>query len=105
MEIDLDLAGQVTVNLPSKNSIINVVNCINGIYILANAYDNQVKYLKTAKKPRKLSVDEWMQRIQNINLHLVNMEDGARMLNDRELIKEIIIPNLPMSIKCQLKMQ
>ena len=27
------------------------------------------------------------------------------MLDDRELIKEIILPNLPMSIKYQLKMQ
>ena len=33
------------------------------------------------------------------------MEDGARMIDDRELIKEIIIQNLPMSIKYQLKMQ
>ena len=44
-----------------------------------------------------------MQRIQNINMYLVNMEEGARMLTDRELIKEIIIPNLLMSIKYQLK--
>ena len=70
-----------------------------------NAYDNQMEYLKTTKKPRKLSVDDWMRRIQNINLHMVNMEQGATLLDDRTLIKEIIIPNLPVGIKYQLKMQ
>ena len=33
------------------------------------------------------------------------MEDEATMLSDRELIKEVIIPNSPMNVKYQLKMQ
>ena len=36
---------------------------------------------------------------------MVNMETGATLLADRKLIKEIIIPNLPVGIKYQLKMQ
>ncbi len=35
MEIDLDLEGQVTVNLPNESSLINVINRIYGMYILA----------------------------------------------------------------------
>ena len=70
-----------------------------------NAYDNQIEYLKTTKKPKKLSADEWMRRIQNINLHLVNMEEDAQMLTDKEIIKEIITPDIPIGIKYQVKIQ
>ena len=38
-------------------------------------------------------------------LHLVKMEEVARFLVNRELIKEIIIPNLLMNNKYQLKNQ
>ena len=34
MEIDLDSTGQVTVILPSKNFLINVIKCVNTMYIL-----------------------------------------------------------------------
>ena len=57
----------------------------------ANVDDNQLEYLKTTKMLRILMVDEWMKSIQNINLHLVTIEEGARMLEDRELIKEVIV--------------
>ena len=52
-----------------------------------NAHDNLIEYLKTTKKPKKLSVDEWILCIQNINLHLVNIANGTRLLADREIIK------------------
>ena len=85
--------------------LLEVVENTTEAILGANAYDNQVEYLKTTKKPRKISVDKWMRRIQNINLHLANTENEATMLTDRKLIKQIIIPNLPMNIKYQLKMQ
>ena len=84
-----------------KQVIKSTTNAILG----TNAYDNQIEYLKTTKKPKKLSADEWMRRIQNINLHLVNMEEDAQMLTDKEIIKEIIILNIPIGIKYQVKIQ
>ncbi len=65
--------------IDTNNRLNKVVTQTTEAILGTNTYDNQVKYLNTTKKPRKLSVDEWMQRIQNINLHLVNMEDGARI--------------------------
>ena len=55
--------------------LLEVVEDTTKAILGMNAYDNQVEYLKTMKKPRKLSVDEWMRRIQNINFYLVNMEN------------------------------
>ena len=93
--------GVIDTNEVLKLVIEETTSAILGL----NAHDNQIEYLRTAKKPRKLSVEQWMRRIQNINLHLVNMEKGAKLLTDRELIKEVIIPNLPVHVKYQLKMQ
>ena len=33
------------------------------------------------------------------------MEEDTQMLTDKEIIKEIIIPNIPIGIKYQVKMQ
>lgn len=93
--------GVIDTNSALENVIEETTNSILGL----NAHSNQIEYLKTTKKPKNLSVDEWMRRIQNINLHLANMENGARLLTDRELIKEVIIPNIPIRIKYQLKIQ
>ena len=70
--------GVIDTNARLETVVEETTSMILGL----NAYDNQLEYLKTTKKPRKLSVEEWMRRIQNINLHMVNMENGAVLLDD-----------------------
>ena len=91
--------GTINTNLQLEEVVEEITNRILG----RNAYDNQIEYLRTTKKPRKLTVNEWIQRIQNINLHLVNMERDATLLTDREIIKDIIMPNLILTAKYHLK--
>ena len=81
--------GTIDTNVRLEEVVEETTNRILG----RNAYDNQIEYLRTSKKSRKLTVNEWMRRIQNINLHLVNMDRDATLLTDREIIKDIIMPN------------
>ena len=73
--------------IETYKSLKQVIDSTTNAILGANVYNKQIKYLKTTKKPKKLSVDEWMRRIQNINLHLVNMENDTQMLTDKEIIK------------------
>ena len=68
-----------------------------------DAFDNQIEYLKNTKKLRNLSVDEWMKRIRTINFAIKYMADDARYLSERELIRDVILPNLPPLIKVRIK--
>ena len=93
--------GTIDTNEALEDVIWETTHAILGNY----AHDKQVEYLKATKKPRKLTVDEWLRRIRNINTQLENMDREETKLTDKELIKEVILPNVPASIKVQLKMQ
>ena len=72
--------------------------------ILGNdAYDNQVEYLKKTKKPRKMSVDEWLKKVQNINFALPYIDMDEEKLSTKELIKEVVLPNVPTIVKLSVK--
>ena len=53
----------------------------------------QIKYLKNAGKPRKLTVRKWIRKIKNINSLLPMM--GGEKIDEEKLIKDVIALNLP----------
>jgi hypothetical protein len=61
----------------------------------ADACQLQKDYLKKTRKPEKMSVKQWISRMRNINSYLPLMEQDAVVLTERELIAEVITPNLP----------
>ena len=46
--------------IDTNDHLNDVITKTTGAILGMSAYDNQVKYIKTTKKPRKLSVDELM---------------------------------------------
>ena len=91
--------------IDSNEALEEVISATTNAILGNHAYDNQVEYLRNTKKPKKLTADDWMRRIRNINMHLANMGEDARKLTDKELIKDVIIPNIPTDIKIKLKMR
>jgi hypothetical protein len=70
----------------------------------AEAFENQKDYLKSTRKPDKMSVKDWINRIKNINSYLPLMEPEARSFSERELIAEVISKNIPSAWKDQFKL-
>jgi len=60
-----------------------------------NALDNQIEYLKETKKPEKMSVKQWINRIKNINSYLPLMALEFVPLTEKQLITEVISKNIP----------
>ena len=69
----------------------------------SEAYENQLTYLKTVKKPRKLEVFEWLTRIQNIIYILPFLDLDRSILTDEEVIRDIVLPNIPVEARMELK--
>jgi hypothetical protein len=64
--------------------------------VLGNgAVRNQKKYLTTTPKPEKMSVKQWISRIKNINSYIPFMEADAAAMPERDLINDVITPNIP----------
>ena len=65
------------------------------------AYDNELAYLQSTKKPMSLSKKDWIRWIQVINnVYLCYMGLEAETLAIDELVKqEVIKPNIPASFK------
>ena len=59
------------------------------------AVRNQKKYLTTTLKPEKMSVKQWISRIKNINSYIPFMEAEASAMPERDLINDVITPNIP----------
>ena len=70
----------------------------------SEAYENQLTYLKTIKKPRKLEVFEWLTRIQNIVYILPFLDPDRSILTDEEIIRDIVLPNIPVEARMELKL-
>ena len=68
-----------------------------------DAFENQMEYLKRTKKPKKMSVDDWMRRIRNINFSIPVIDSSQTALTDNVLIRDVILPNVPALIKLRLK--
>jgi hypothetical protein len=59
------------------------------------AVRNQKKYLTTTSKPEKMSVKQWISRIKNINSYIPFMKAEASAMPERDLINDVITPNIP----------
>ena len=68
-----------------------------------NAFENQMEYLKKTKKPKKISVDNWLRRIRNINFSISTIDSTQVALTNNVLIRDVILPNIPALLKLQLK--
>ena len=79
--------------LTEMGTLLNVLSKTSKEILGQDAYDNQMEYLKKAKKPKKLNVDKWIERIRNINgaLPYINMDEDK--MNDRTLIRDVILLN------------
>ena len=73
--------------IDTNASLKDVKEATTSAILGLDAHNNQIEYLKSTKKPKMLSVDEWIWCVQNINLHLVNIANDTRLLADREIIK------------------
>ena len=89
--------------LTSMDTLLDVLNNTSIEILGQDAFDNQMEYLKKTKKPKKLSVDKWLKRIRNINgaLPYINMDEDK--MSDRTLIRDVIMPNVPPSVKYNLR--
>ena len=91
---DWDLIRQAAPN----NTQANFLNCkfslIEEVMDIDVAEDT-INYLKRTKKPRDLCVKKWIKRMRLINSYVPQMENGAVLLTEQELIKECIRPNYP----------
>jgi hypothetical protein len=66
-------------------------------HIGQNALQNQVLYLETTRKPESMSVLQWINRINNINICLPLMAENAVKLTEYELSTKVIARNIPPS--------
>jgi hypothetical protein len=66
-------------------------------HIGQNALQNQILYLETTKKPENMSVLQWINRINNINVCLPLMAENAVRLTEYELATKVIARNIPSS--------
>ena len=89
--------------LTDIDALLEVLNNTSIEILGQDAFDNQIEYLKKTKKPKKLSVDEWLKRIRNINgaLPYINMDEDK--MSDKTLIRDLIMPNVPPSVKYDLR--
>jgi hypothetical protein len=76
-------------NLPSKSN--ELIDAVLG----ESALRNQKEYLKKTPKPEKMTVKQWINRIENINSYLPLMKPNARAFTEEDLINEVITPNIP----------
>ena len=67
-----------------------------------DAYERQLTYLKETKMPAKMDVETWIERVKAINQALPLFKTGEDRLEDRQLIKEVIIPNLPSDLRIEI---
>jgi hypothetical protein len=66
-------------------------------HIGQNALQNQVLYLETTRKPENMSVLQWINQINNINVCLPLMAENAVKLTEYELTTKVIARNIPPS--------
>ena len=64
-----------------------------------DAFEKQIEYLKNTKKPKKLTVEEWMRKIKNINFNLPVIDSSEKAIEDKILLRDVIMPNIPMTTK------
>ena len=85
------------------STLLNFLNETSKEILGQDAFDNQMEYLKKTKKPKKLSVDEWLKSIRNINgaLPYINMDEDK--MNDKTLIRDVILLNIPPAVKYDLR--
>jgi hypothetical protein len=69
-----------------------------------DALDNQIEYLKETKKPEKMSVKQWINRIKNINSYLPLMALEFVPLTEKQLITEVISKNIPSAWRVQYRL-
>ena len=69
------------------------------------AYIRQKTYLRSTPKPRNLNVKKWINRILTINSFLPLMETGAHRLTEKDIITDVITPNIPIEWKSQYLLQ
>ena len=69
------------------------------------AYIRQRTYLRSTPKPRNLSVKKWVNRILTINSFLPLMEIGAQRITEKDIITDVITPNIPIEWKSQYLLQ
>ena len=63
--------------------------------LLESAGTRQKQYMRTTGKPRGTTVRAWVSRIQFINAWLPFMEEDCTKFSERELILEVITPDIP----------
>ena len=68
-----------------------------------SAYNNQIDYLRLTKKPKKLSIDEWMRRIKNINNCIPVIDPNETAMTEGQFVREVVLPNIPQTLKFRLR--
>ena len=68
-----------------------------------DAEENQKEYLKNTPKPNNMSVKNWIRRIKHINGLIRLIEEDAKSLPNKTLIKEVITENVPAARRGDLK--
>jgi hypothetical protein len=59
------------------------------------AFCNQKEYVKKMPKPEKMTVKQWVNRIENINSYLPLMKPNTQAFTEEDLINEVITLNIP----------
>ena len=70
-----------------------------------NAAEEQATYLRTTKKPMKLTAKEWIKQMQVINDHIGLMDEDANPLDEDELVKQVIKPNVPKAVRTKFEIK
>ena len=70
-----------------------------------NAADEQARYLRSTKKPVKLTAKEWIKRIQVINSHMGLMSEEATEMSEQELVKQVIKPDIPRQVATKFEIE
>ena len=113
-------AREVWLKLVEDQPILAIDNyVIDNTFGVENFYDNQKElaktlldddavedlktFLQSSKKPRRMRIDNYIRRIKVLNNYIPLMENGAIKLTERELIKQVILKNVPVSWNLALK--
>jgi len=90
-QIILDEEDQARDELTFQEHLNELIDAVLG----ESALRNQKEYLKKTPKPEKMTVKQWINRIENINSYLPLMKPNARAFTEEDLINEVITPNIP----------
>jgi len=68
---------------------------LTGAMLLKDPVERQIKYLQMTKKPKQLTMQEWVEQIETINEYLPRMDPEQTKLTNKQIIHQILLENIP----------